>query len=376
MPNEENSGATPQSESVKANWAPLESFSNNITLEEEPKAETPEEEQIKDTNSEKPEEIKTEEAKIEEKPETESTDKPEDNKEVVEETKPVIELSVDDIKDAPKVYAEETFQFLAKEMGSEIAEESFDAFKANFVPKAELDKIKEQTTESLFAQLNPEVAAALKLKELGVPDDQILTPTADIDKYLSLSDAELYRAELEAKKIYTEDEIDLLMEKATAEDGKLGLQAGIIRKDLEANKANLLARRDEIINQYTEQKKSADIQRKQAEITQVKEALYNMKEFLGNPISDQVREALFAKFQSGAYDKDFADSKYKAEYIMKKEFGDKIAKHLQNKAFAAGEEKVTKKLSNIPEVKSTAVKRVDTSNQLNDNLSPFAGLQF
>ncbi len=373
MPNEENSGGTPQSDSVKANWDALSGFGETVVIEE-PKAATPEEEQIKDTNSEKPEDVKPEE-KPEEKPETEPADKPEEKKEPVEE-KPVVELTLEDIKDAPKTYEEGTFQSLAKELGVDIAEESFEAFKESFVSKAEFEKIKEQTTESLFQQLSPEVAAALKLKEMGVPDEQILIPTANIDKYLSLTDAELYRAELEAKKIYNEAEIELLMEKATAEDGNITVQAGIIRKDLEASKANLLARRDEIINQYTEQKKSADLQRKQAEVTQVKEALYNMKEFLGSPISDQIREALFAKYQNGAYDKDFADSKYKAEYIMKKEFGDKIAKHLQNKAFAAGEEKVTKKLSNIPEVKSTAVSKADTNNQLNEGLSPFAGLKF
>lgn len=370
MPNEENSGGTPQSDSVKANWAALSDFSETVIVEE-PKAETTEEEQIKDTNSEKPEEIKPEK-----KPEPEPAEKPEEKpkEEVIE--KPTIELTIDDIVDAPKIYGEGTFQALAKEFGVDIAEESFEAFKESFVPKAELEKIKEQTTESLFQQLSPEVAAALKLKEMGVPDEQILIPTANIDKYLSFSDAELYRAELEAKKIYNESEIELLMEKATAEDGNLSLQVGIIRKDLEAKKANLLARRDEIINQYAEQKKSADLQRKQAELTQVKEALYNMKEFLGSPISDPIREALFIKYQNGAYDKDFSDSKYKAEYIMKKEFGDKIAKHLQNKAFAAGEEKITKKLSNIPEVKSTAVKKVDVNNQLNEGLSPFADLKF
>ncbi len=375
MPNEENSGGMPQSESVKANWDALSSFSDTVVVEE-PKAETPEEEQVKDTNAEKPEEIKTEEAKPEEKTETESAAKPEETKEVVEETKPIIELSVEDIVDAPKTYEEGTFQALAKELGYEIPEESFEVFKESFVPKAELEKIKAETTESLFSQLNPEVAAALKLKELGVPDELVLTPTKELDKLLELDDAQLYRAELEAKKIYTPDEIDLLMEKATAEDGKLPLLANIIRKDVQASRDNLLSRREEIINQYTEQKKSADLQRKQAEISQVKEALYNMKDFLGNPVSDQVKEALFAKFQSGAYDKDFSDSKYKAEYIMKKEFGDKIAKHLQNKAFEKGKESVTKELSNVPEVRSTAAKKVDTSNQLNDSISPFAGLQF
>ena len=402
-------------EQAEPNWEALKGFSDEVIVET-PVVETPAEVQTKDavvenTPVEIKEEVKTDAPEPKTEPVVELTPeektalateakslglKEDASKEEVEAFKANIdkeinlELTADVITDVPKEYEDGTFQGLAKELGVEIAEESFDAFKNSFVPKAELEKVQKQTKEALFTELNPEVAATLQLKELGIPDELLLTPTKNIeanitylDSLLSLSNEELCRKEFEASPSkYTPEEIDAKMESIVA-DGKLEITASVIRKDLTASKESqaaqkeqILSTKDSLIKQYTERKEAAQKQEFEKEKALVKEALYNMTDLWGNPLTPAAKDAIYKKYESGAYNEDFKNAKLKADFIVQKEYGSKVIEHLKNKAFSKGKEEIWKKESNIVPLKGVGGGITKEQKPIDDNwiaLQGFAG---
>ena len=381
MPNIETTAAeTANTGSVVADWGALKEL-QDVVIHEEKAPETKEVAETTDSlETTKPEEINLdvkeevkEETNEEVKTEAEALLKEAKESELIEEDKPLIEFKVEDIADVPQDYENGTFRALAKELGGEITEESFEAFKDNFVPRSELEKVQQLTMDSIYDALKPETATALKLLEQGWSEEQVFAPTREIDGYLGLGDAEIVRKNFEAMGDLTEDIIDNKMESLIEDPSKLKLEADEIRILLNREKKQIIENRNNTIQQFEQQRGSVALKQKEMERTQVTDALNKASAFLGVPLSTELKQALIKKYNNGLYDNDLNVATAKAEFILQKELGDKFAQHIRNKASADAKKKETSKLLNVPPVISSAGKKVDTTKQPNDN--PWGALE-
>lgn len=276
-----------------------------------------------------------------------------------------LKITLEDISDVPQTHPEGSFKAFAQKLGAEIEEDTVDSFKAKFIPKEEAEKIARVNKEALFASLSPEVAAALELKELGIPDELLLDPTKDIDNYLKLDDAELVRANLAATDGWTTEMIDTEIE-SLVDSGKISHEAGKVRIDLNHQKNNILAHKTELVSKHTAQRQEVAARQKEQEKTQFIETMNKVSTFMGVTIPPEVKETFIKKYNSGLYDKDLSSVDAKVNYILKQELEGKISKHIQNKASEKAKKEVTDKLLNIPPVVENGGGRVITNVQ-NDN---------
>lgn len=364
--NQETAAATANTGGVKADWSALQELTDVVV--EQPKAKVDVTE-----DAPKQEEINLEETKPEDKPadkpETEATKeevKPEAKKEETKEEpkeEGELEFKLEDLKDLPKEYQEGTFQALAKDLGYEIPEESFDAFKEAFVPKSELEKVKQITLDSVLADVKPEVAVAIKLIQEGMSPEQVLAPNAAIDEFLRMDDASIVRKDFEEQGILSTEIIDNKMEQLAAEPQKLKLMADELRAYLNQAKKENIEHRNHLLQKFEQDKQKAISTQKIEERTNIKNALNNASSFMGVPLSKEIKDAIAKKYDNGAYDNDLSNPAQKAELILQKELGEKLIKHIQNKASAKAEKEVRDKLLNIPPVNGGTGKKVDTSKQ-------------
>jgi hypothetical protein len=372
MPENENAAGTAQREAVKADWSAIsEDYSEVVIKNDAPKTEEVNPAQVDNAEQTPPEEVKNETPKVEEKkdetdPKDVKTD--ESQKTPTEETKVDSLLSLEDLKDVPKTYDDGTWKGTAKDLfGIDVEDESYEAvqkaFKENFVPKTELEKLKEVSIDTIYSQLKPETVASLKLIELGIPEDKVFAPTKEIDGYLGLDDASLVRADLENTEGWAgkQELIDARIEELAADPKKLNLAAEMIRIDLNNQKKQIVETRNTILKQSEERRQNAILQQRQQEAAQFNEALNKLETFMGQPVSKEIKEAIRLKHNNGGYAEivNKADSQINA--IMYKEFGDKLVKHLQNKASEEAKLDQTKKLLNIPPVTGANGKRVDVN---------------
>lgn len=275
----------------------------------------------------------------------------------------------DAIEGVPSTYPAGSYRALAQSLGEEIDEESIDAFKAKYVSKTEASKIATNTKEELFATLTPEVAAAFQLKELGIPDELLLQPTKEIDGYLALDDAELFRADKMATVGWTPEMIDIEIENLI-ESNKLTHESQKIRIELNGQKNNILASKDNLVQQYTQERQAVIVRQREQEKTQVKEALGKVLSFAGVPIPQKAKDDIILKYNNGLYDKYLSGADVKANYIIMKELEAKITKYVQSTAAARAKKEVTDKLLNIPPLKASGGSQAAQPSNQNDNWGP------
>lgn len=339
------------------------------TPEVDPQTKDTVNETVVDAPAEVKEEIKPEPVKAEEvKVEAPAEEKPEEL---------TLELKAEDIKDAPKLFKEGSVQAIAQDLGITLEKDSIEdfqkAFKENFILKAEAEKYKEVGKEQLYSQLNPKTAAVLEMIELGVPEEMAFNPTAGIDSYLALDDAQLLREELSAQPGWTEDMVDTQMEEFAADPSKLAAKAKIIRVNLNNQKQEILNTQSQLVQKYTEQKKQAELQQKVEADNQFKEALNNESTFMGLALSKEAKEVILKKYNSGAYENLFNVAQSKLKAILQAEFGDKFAKTVQSKAKEEGKAEIVKKLADVPPTKSGGGRVVNAPVETNKD-SPFANM--
>lgn len=369
--------------SVKADWAQLATDLSEVVVEPkvepviepekkpeeiviEPKVEPIIEPKIEPT----PEETAklAEEAKIAEikelgLPET-ATQVEIDAAKLAANTNKPLEFKIDDIQNIPQTYTEGTFQALAKDVfGIDLPTESLESFKESFVPRAEFDKVQNVTIDTLLSTLRPEAATAIKLIQMGIPEEQVFAPTRSIDYHLSLDDVALVRADLELQKDLTPEIIDNKMELLSAEPHKLKVTADELRVYLNRAKTDILENGSAILQKYEQDKQNATLHQKQLERTQVTNELNKVQSFMGVPISKEVTEAFIRKYNNGLYDNDLNNPASKAQFILQKEMQEKLTKHIQNKAFEKVIVEQRAKDLNIPPIIGGAAQMVDVQKQ-------------
>jgi len=338
------------------------------------KVEVKEEVKVEEIKDETPviEEVK-EEVKTDEKKEEVKDEKAEVKDEKADVKEEVLEFKAEDVAGFEKEPEDGTYAALAKGMEVEVADESFDSFKAAVEAKynAKIEEAKKQSTESVFATLKPETVAALKLIEMGVPEADVFAPTKQIDQWLSLDDMALVREDIRlAHKDWDDAKIDTEMEIIT-EKGWSKHLADSIREGLNNDKKAIADNRETLLQQYTENKNKVAIQQKEQERTQFKQALDTVPDFMGAKLSKEVKDVIEIKLNRGDYDNILNDPKSKLNLILYTELGEKARKRIEDTAFNKGRDTIAKNLMKIPPVEGHIAKKVVETNQISGPLAAF-----
>lgn len=340
------------------------------------------------TDDKDPNEIKPEgEAKTEEKPEgevkeeakTEDKNPEVDVKKEGEEEKIEIELKPEDIEGYKPKAEDGTWKAAGELVGVEVTEESEEGFKAAIEAKYKplIEEAKKYSLEQEYAKLKPETVTALKLIEMGVPEEMAFNPTAEHEQLLKLDDASLVRKDLEGLDGWDEERVNLEMEALSENPARLKHEALKLREFLKRNANEILATREAKLQEYTQNREKAAIQQKEQHLGQVKEALMAQESFLNAKIHPDSKSEIFQKYSRGDYGDIFKDGKSVAEYLLFKAYGPKILEETRKSSYAKGYEEQAKKLHNIPikpgEVSKVVKEKIASNNQGNEGIKALSG---
>lgn len=365
MENNTQGATMPQQEAVKPLWEVLGGQTDTLPTQEAQPVTTP-------AATTEPE-VKTEAPEV--KP-VEGEKQPEAAEKPAAETTPAeqpIELTAKDIKDAPKIYKEGSYQALAQDvLGFQVEKESVDDFKKahdeRYILREEAEKQAVSSKEQLFSSLDPKLATAFKMIDLGVPPELALNPTAQHDALLATESAELVRMQLQTNfKDWDEEMIDSEMEKLSADPNKLEIEARKIRSRVGLERQEILNTQSQIYNQQIESQKQQEAQKKVQTDTQFKEALSKEEAFIGLKLTPEAKSLIEKKYNSGAYDSLFNDAHNKLKAVLHYEFGDKFTQKSISEAKKEGKDEVFKTLANVPDTTKSGGGRVidNTPNDTN-----------
>lgn len=304
----------------------------------------------------------TKDEKTETETKTDETEKPKD-----------LEFSVEDVGVKPE-HEDGSWKKLSQELlGTEIAEDTFEALKPAFEAKLKEAENKGRafSKDDLFATLDPKVAVTMKLMDAGLSYEVAQDPNGVLDANMALPDAELIRADLIEKK-WDADKIDTHLEILSENPKRLAHEASLIRDDINAVKVQINALRQEKLQEYEQNKgKVAQVQA-EAQKNQIIDSLKSVKEFMGGKVPDVVRDAVIQKINQGGYDNLFNDPAAKARFILSEILGEKAIKAKIDQAYQNGVLEKAKKLANVPPVDS----KVAASKELKINQNnPWAALE-
>lgn len=346
-----------------------------IVIEEEKptdtQAQTTEVEKKTDVVEEKKDETKTETTT-----EIKADDKKEgDNKEEKTETTgdkevpEVLELKIEDVKGYDKPAEDGSWFAVAQGFGVKAKEDTFESVKEALEGhyKAQIEEAKKYSLENEYSKLKPETVTALKLIEMGVPQEEAFNPTAEHDKLLKMDNTALIRSVLEATPGWDAERVDLEMESLSADERRLKHEALKIRENIEYNKKAIGEQREALLNEYTQNKEKAVVEQRNQELSQIKESLGKVDEFMGAKINPEARAAILEKHSRGDYGNVLKDAKSIADYIYFKEFGSTILDNAKKSSYAKGKEEYAKQMLNVPPKQGEVAKKV-SAEKINQGL--------
>jgi hypothetical protein len=261
---------------------------------------------------------------------------------------------------------EGSWAYIAKLDGLELKEDSLDAYKEAITAPYEekLREVESLTTEKLISKFeDPNVKMVFQLAEAGLTFDEIVAPFTKINEFKSMPALELVRKNLELTHAdWTPDMIDTEMEILTAVDGRLEHEHKKIIVELDNIQREEQYRREDIVNNYKVNAEKYAMQERVQNLESVSKALNNMSEFMGSPLTSEVKQGLTERMNNGKYDQMFNDPIKKAEFIAYIELGQKAQKNLEAKSYAKGRLEITKKLHNTPPLTTGGAGKSITTN--------------
>jgi hypothetical protein len=327
------------------------------------------------TEESKPTETVKEEASKDEvkdlglEPETkvEEAAKPAEAKEEAKTETETLELEPLSLEDNNSNEPEEgSWAYIAKLDGLELKEDSLDAYKEAITAPYEekLREVESLTTEKLISKFeDPNVKMVFQLAEAGLTFDEIVAPFTKINEFKAMPTLDLVRKNLELTHTdWTPDMIDSEMEILTAVDGRLEHEHKKIIVELDSIQREEQHRRQDIVNNYKVNAEKYAMQERVQNLESVSKALNNMSEFMGSPLTSEVKNGLTERMNNGKYDQMFNDPIKKAEFIAYMELGQKAQKNLEAKSYAKGRLEITKKLHNTPPLTSGGAGKSITTN--------------
>ena len=225
---------------------------------------------------------------------------------------------------------EGSWAYIAKLDGLELKEDSLDAYKeAVTAPYEEkLREVESLTTEKLISKFeDPNVKMVFQLAEAGLTFDEIVAPFTKINEFKAMPVLDLVRKNLELTHTdWTPDMIDSEMEILTSVDGRLEHEHKKIIFELDNIQREEQYRREDIVNNYKVNAEKYAMQERVQNLESVSKALNNMSEFMGSPLTSEVKQGLTERMNNGKYDQMFNDPIKKAEFIAYMELGQKAQK--------------------------------------------------
>lgn len=259
-----------------------------------------------------------------------------------------------------------SWAYIAKLDGLELKEDSLEAYKEAITAPYEekLREVESLTTEKLISKFeDPNVKMVFQLAEAGLTFDEIVAPFTKINEFKSMPALDLVRKNLELTHTdWTPDMIDTEMEILTAVDGRLEHEHKKIIVELDNIQREEQYRREDIVNNYKVNAEKYAMQERVQNLESVSKALDNMSEFMGSPLTNEVKQGLTERMNNGKYDQMFNDPIKKAEFIAYIELGQKAQKNLEAKSYAKGRLEITKKLHNTPPLTSGGAGKSITTN--------------
>jgi len=259
-----------------------------------------------------------------------------------------------------------SWAYIAKLDGLELKEDSLEAYKEAITAPYEekLREVESLTTEKLISKFeDPNVKMVFQLAEAGLTFDEIVAPFTKINEFKAMPALELVRKNLELTHTdWTPDMIDTEMEILTAVDGRLEHEHKKIIVELDNIQREEQYRREDIVNNYKVNAEKYAMQERVQNLESVSKALNNMSEFMGSPLTSEVKQGLTERMNNGKYDQMFNDPIKKAEFIAYIELGQKAQKNLEAKSYAKGRLEITKKLHNTPPLTTGGAGKSITTN--------------
>ena len=259
-----------------------------------------------------------------------------------------------------------SWAYIAKLDGLELKEDTLEAYKEAITAPYEekLREVESLTTEKLISKFeDPNVKMVFQLAEAGLTFDEIVAPFTKINEFKAMPALELVRKNLELTHTdWTPDMIDTEMEILTAVDGRLEHEHKKIIVELDNIQREEQYRREDIVNNYKVNAEKYAMQERVQNLESVSKALDNMSEFMGSPLTSEVKQGLTERMNNGKYDQMFNDPIKKAEFIAYIELGQKAQKNLEAKSYAKGRLEITKKLHNTPPLTTGGAGKSITTN--------------
>lgn len=251
--------------------------------------------------------------------------------------------------------SESSWVNVAKEIGIELKEDSFDAFKTAQKEFIE-NQIKEKEVALKQSKFEDEISS-LPLKEQvvmrgvkqGLTLEQINKPYDDIKELKSMSDADLVAKDFELMG-YPQDLIEHKITKLT-EDGELEISAKEIRLILDKNLETLDQKNLDAIKEIEIANNKKTEQAQEKAVSNIKSTLDTIQTFMDAPLSKKNKEYVVKQLEQGKYHSILKeDPKVAAEFILFKEFGQQAITNLKSKSIEEGRDKKAAKLHVIPPV--------------------------
>jgi hypothetical protein len=259
-----------------------------------------------------------------------------------------------------------SWAYIAKLDGLELKEDTLEAYKEAITAPYEekLREVESLTTEKLISKFeDPNVKMVFQLAEAGLTFDEIVAPFTKINEFKAMPALDLVRKNLELTHTdWTPDMIDTEMEILTAVDGRLEHEHKKIIVELDNIQREEQHRREDIVNNYKVNSEKYAIQERTQKLESTSKALNNMSEFMGSPLTSEVKNGLTERMNNGKYDQMFDDPTKRAEFIAYIELGQKAQKNLEAKSYAKGRLEITKKLHNTPPLTSGGAGKSVTTN--------------
>ena len=284
---------------------------------------------------------------------------PEENKELTDEDK-ATELEFDvtklNLEKVPGEEEENSWATVAKDLGIEVKEDSFDSFKAS-VEERIAKAVEEGKTQAAKIELEKFTPEAQKVVEFlnanpGAKIDDFIAPLKAFDEVLALDNESILAQDLELKGLSAE-EVQTKIE-AWKDANMLDVEAKLLKNEILAVRAN------------TEQQLIADAkaqqvyryQQDQAAIKQENESIINaikeVKTFMGFKIPESAKQYIQKQWESGEVRKAFQSNPGEVvQFMLNKYIGQEALKELKKTQFQKGRDEIQSKLHNTKELSSS-----------------------
>lgn len=269
---------------------------------------------------------------------------------------------------------ESSWSKVGESLGVIPKEDTFDSFKAAYEEKIQVEResAKKEVEDLNINKFTPEAQKVIKFLNADphAKIEDYVDPLKQFDEILGLDSESINRKDLELKG-WAQDKIDAKIERMK-EDGSLEENAYALKQLVKNNKTlteNALVTEKE--------KNRVDVQKNiekqtEKENQQIREMVSKIDKFMDGDISDEHRNYLIKKWESGDFRKRFQnDPSLVVKAMLFDAFGEKALKELKKRSYNDGTSAVTKKLSNSAVLGDGEKPGVKDNKGINPSDSPF-----